>query len=428
MPGQLDLTQHPCFHSENRRKFMRLHLPVAPRCNVQCNFCTRRFDCVNESRPGVTREVLAPEQALWYLEQMKAAHPEIAVAGIAGPGDPFANPGETMATLRLVRERFPGLLLCLATNGLQLAPHIPELGRLGVSHVSITVNAVDLEISKKIYSCVRYGKRALTGDEGAARLLENQLEAIPLLKSLGIVVKINTVVIQGVNDEHVLKVARRVRDLGADLINPMAMHPSAEAAFGPAHVPSQERMREIKAHLGTLLPVMHHCTRCRADAAGFLGQAESVADRALLQQAAQRLAEPAPEPDASQERRFVAVATREGLLVNQHLGEAGTVWVYGLTGLGVKLAAKRPAPPAGGGDERWRALAHSLRDCSHLLVSGIGARPSAVLAASGLTVHCVEGVIEEIVKKLLSGEPICQYQAGPKRCGEACQESGGGCG
>ncbi len=65
----LDLTQHPCFNSEARHRTARMHLPVAPKCNIQCNYCNRKFDCVNESRPGVTSAVLTPRQAVNYLDQ-----------------------------------------------------------------------------------------------------------------------------------------------------------------------------------------------------------------------------------------------------------------------------------------------------------------------------------------------------------------------
>ena len=63
MTQELDLTQHPCFNHAARKTAARIHLPVAPRCNVQCNFCDRKFDCLNESRPGVTSAVLTPQQA-----------------------------------------------------------------------------------------------------------------------------------------------------------------------------------------------------------------------------------------------------------------------------------------------------------------------------------------------------------------------------
>jgi len=91
----LDLSRHPCFNDAARHTFARIHLPVAPECNVQCNFCKRIYDCANESRPGVTSALLTPPQALSYLENVLQRDPRIAVVGIAGPGDPFATPERT---------------------------------------------------------------------------------------------------------------------------------------------------------------------------------------------------------------------------------------------------------------------------------------------------------------------------------------------
>src|ERR1039457_4131714 len=123
----LDLTQHPCFNAEARGSAARIHLPVAPRGNVQCNFCDRKFDCLNESRTGVTSAVLTPQQALYYLERAMEKSPPIRVVGIAGPRDPFASPEDTLETLRLVRNRYPEMLLCVASNGLEVAAHAAEL-------------------------------------------------------------------------------------------------------------------------------------------------------------------------------------------------------------------------------------------------------------------------------------------------------------
>src|SRR5512143_1402807 len=108
----LNRSRHPCFDAGARHHYGRIHLPVAPRCNVQCNFCDRRYDCPNESRPGVTSTVLTPTQAVEYLRRVGERIPDLAVVGIAGPGDPFANPEETMETLRLVRDHDPDILLC----------------------------------------------------------------------------------------------------------------------------------------------------------------------------------------------------------------------------------------------------------------------------------------------------------------------------
>jgi nitrogen fixation protein NifB len=152
---------------------------------VQCNFCDRRFDCLNESRPGVTSAVLTPQQAVYYLDRAMERSPAIRVAGIAGPGDPFASPEDTLETLRLVRNRYPKMLLCVASNGLEVAAHAAELGKLQVSHVTLTVNAIDPEIGARIYAWVRPGIRVLRGVDAAAALLERQRAAIVELKQHG---------------------------------------------------------------------------------------------------------------------------------------------------------------------------------------------------------------------------------------------------
>jgi nitrogen fixation protein NifB len=117
-----DYSHHPCFNAKVKGQFGRVHLPVAPKCNIKCNYCNRKFDCVNESRPGVTSTILTPQQALTYMDKVLEREPRISVAGIAGPGDPFANAEETLETMRLIRKKYPHMILCLASNGMALPP------------------------------------------------------------------------------------------------------------------------------------------------------------------------------------------------------------------------------------------------------------------------------------------------------------------
>ncbi len=139
IPAKLSTSEHPCFDEDARSRTARVHLPVAPRCNVQCNYCNRKFDCVSESRPGVSSTVLSPEEAADYVDRVRAEVPNLAVVGIAGPGDPFANADKTLASLALVKERHPDLLLCVSSNGLEVPPHLDAIAELGISHVTITM-------------------------------------------------------------------------------------------------------------------------------------------------------------------------------------------------------------------------------------------------------------------------------------------------
>jgi nitrogen fixation protein NifB len=420
---KLDFSKHPCFNDAVRHRYGRIHLPVAPECNIQCNFCDRRFNCVNESRPGVTTSVLAPHQALAYLQQSLQRDPRIAVVGIAGPGDPFANVEATLTTLRLTREHHPEMLLCVASNGLNVAPYADELARLKVSHVTVTVNAVDPRIGQQIYAWVRDERQAFRGEEGAQRLWQRQREAIQALKARDVVVKINTILIPGVNDQHIDAIARTVRDLGADLLNCVPLYPVENTPLGDLPEPTPEQVADARQQAGRYLPLMHHCTRCRADASGLLGDALSDQQQAALQRAAALPLVP------SDDRPCVAVATLEGMLVNQHLGEAARLMIYRQRDGDFELVETRSAPPSGGGAQRWKQLAGTLHDCRALLVSSAGSAPVEVLRREGIRVVMMEGLIEEGLEAVFAGNDVRAPLRREHRCGAGagCAGDGQGC-
>lgn len=269
---QPDSSRHPCFSPEAHRSFGRVHLPVAAGCNVQCGFCDRRYSCVNESRPGVTARLLSPEEAVDAALRAVAHMPHLSVVGIAGPGDPLADATRTLDTLATLREALPGMLLCLSTNGLALPLHADALAALGVGHVTVTVNAVDPAIGADVYEWVDDGCSRVTGREGAALLLERQEKGVRRLKTLGVTVKINTVVIPGVNSDHVRDIATAVASWGADLMNCIPLLPVAGTRFAGTASPGPDMMHRLRAEAGAIIPQMRHCTRCRADALGFLGE------------------------------------------------------------------------------------------------------------------------------------------------------------
>ena len=269
---QPDSSRHPCFSPEAHRSFGRVHLPVAAGCNVQCGFCDRKYSCVNESRPGVTARLLSPEEAVDAALRAVAHMPHLSVIGIAGPGDPLADATRTLDTLATLREALPGMLLCLSTNGLALPLHADALAELGVGHVTVTVNAVDPAIGAAVYNWVDDGGSRVIGQEGAALLLERQEKGVRRLKSLGVTVKINTVVSPGVNSEHVRDVATAVASWGADLMNCIPLLPVAGTRFAGTATPGPDTMHRLRAEAGAIIPQMRHCTRCRADALGFLGE------------------------------------------------------------------------------------------------------------------------------------------------------------
>ena len=418
-----DFSTHPCFNPEAKGRFGRVHLPVAPKCNIKCNFCDRKYDCVNESRPGVTSSVLNPEQAGVYIDRVVEKEPRITVAGIAGPGDPFANGVETIATLRTIRRKHPQMLLCVSSNGLGIAPYIGDLAEIGVSHVTITVCAVDPEIGQHIYSWVKDGTVIYRGKPAAALLWQRQREAIKSLKEHGITVKINCIVIPTVNERHIEEVARVMAGLGADLFNCMAMFPNAKTPLGHLEQPSKRTMADLQATAGNYLPQMRHCTRCRADAVGLLDEDRTDEFRACLSDCSNL----GPLPPGK--RAYVAVATREGVLVNMHLGEARHFQIWEAAGNGFRKVADRPAADAGGGIRRWHQLARVLGDCRAVLVSGVGTTPYDILVNSGIQPVEASGFIEEGLRVVYENRKTATLRGRRNPCSEgSCSGSGGGCG
>lgn len=414
----MDFSKHPCFNAKARHEHGRVHLPVAPRCNIKCGFCNRKYDCANETRPGVTSSVLTPEQSLLWLERIMKLQKNIAVVGIAGPGDPFANPEETMRTLRLVRKKYPEMLLCVATNGLNVAPFVQELAELQVSHVTITICSPEAATGAKIYQWVADGKIIHRGEEGATLLLSRQLQAVSLLSAAGIMVKVNMIVVPGVNDHQVEELAKTVSGHGAKLLNLMPLYPVAETAFAAIKEPDCAQIEALRTQAEQYLPQMKHCMRCRADAVGLIGE-ETAKEIAMELKEAQKI--------AVSEKPYVAVASREGALVNLHLGEAPFLWIFKQDGNDFVPLERRGTPPRGLGNGRWLEMAKIMEDCRVLLCSGVGDNPRKVLAQFGVAVVEMEGLIEDALVSVYEGTEI----RSPKRslgCGKNCSGGGNGCG
>lgn len=260
---------HPCYSREAHFRFGRVHLAVAPRCNIRCNYCVRRHDCANENRPGVASKILTPGEALERVREAVAREPRMRVVGIAGPGDPLANDA-TFETFGLVKREFPSLVRCLSTNGLLLPEKLEALVELGVTTLTITINAVDPSVGSQIYSYVNYGGRILSGEEAFRALSRNQLAGLQGAVEKGMVVKVNSVFIPGVNDGHLEEVARVVRGLGAYTMNIIPLIPLGR--FAHLEPPKGAEVKRVRDACEVTISQFRHCIRCRADAVGVPGE------------------------------------------------------------------------------------------------------------------------------------------------------------
>lgn len=196
--------------------------------------------------------------------------------GVAGPGDPLCDLDRTLETLRTVHAIHPELLICVSTNGLNLPGHIDELIDAGVTHVTVTVNATDPHIGQQIYTSVTLNHRTYQGVEAAKILLDRQEEAVVGLKQRGLMVKINTVVLPGINTDHIPVIAAKAAEWGADIMNCMPLIPVHDTPFMNLATPTEAEMASIRKSISGHVPQIYHCRRCRADAAGLLDASDTV--------------------------------------------------------------------------------------------------------------------------------------------------------
>ncbi|GAB6040585.1 nitrogenase cofactor biosynthesis protein NifB [Endothiovibrio diazotrophicus] len=427
---------HPCYSEKAHHHFARMHVAVAPACNIQCNYCNRKYDCSNESRPGVVSEVLTPDQAVRKVKAVAAEIPQMTVVGIAGPGDAMANPERTFETFRRLAAETPDIKLCVSTNGLNLPEHVEELAKYNISHVTLTINAIDPEIGAKIYPWIFWNHRRIRGVKGARILLEQQMKSLELLAEKGVLVKVNSVMIPGVNDQHLKEVNQAVKARGAFLHNIMPL--IAEAEHGTYYgvmehpSPSDAELASLQDACAGDMNMMRHCRQCRADAVGMLGEdrgSEFTTEKVELMEidygaAMERRAKVHEEikqrmddnaavavisldqlkrsaPQVATRPALIAVATKGFGVVNEHFGYAKEFLVYEASPEGVRFIGPRQATnyctgsDECGAESRLDQIIRSLDGCEAVLCSRVGLEPWTGLEAAGIQ-PMVEFAMEEI--------------------------------
>ena len=259
------LTQHPCFNDMAHDRVGRIHLPIAPRCNIQCNFCERNMcAALTMQHPGWTAKPLSVAEAVDLIRsimRMKQAD-YFFVVGVAGPGDPLAN-DQTFEALNLIHKEYPHLLKCISTNGLLLEDKLADIIDVGIRALTVTINAADSHVGKNIYSWASYGGTIYRGKEAVSLLLAKQFSGVRKAVDAGLTIKVNTVLIPGVNDKQMPKLAMRIKEAGAKIMNIMPLIPSGKMKNRPG--PSCDELRKARQECERIIPQFRHCEQCRAD-------------------------------------------------------------------------------------------------------------------------------------------------------------------
>ncbi len=261
---------HPCYDHDAHFRVFRIHLPVALKCNIKCKYCDRKIGVkYHAMRPGVSNEIISPEKALELVDSLlEGKKIKEVVIGIAGPGELLYNE-ETFQTLELIHSKYPDAQLCGCSNGLLLKKYAQRLFDLGIKYITATINAISPIIGKNIYSWINYNNTKYQGLKAAKILIENQLVGLEECVKLGMVTKVNSVLIPGINDFHLFEVSKRIKEIGIFIHNIMPLIPLSDFSHIPA--PTCDLLRSVRDQSETIIRMFRFCKQCRADACSIPG-------------------------------------------------------------------------------------------------------------------------------------------------------------
>ncbi|RLW69652.1 MAG: nitrogenase cofactor biosynthesis protein NifB, partial [gamma proteobacterium symbiont of Stewartia floridana] len=313
-----------------------------------------------------------------------------------------------------------------------------------IDHVTITINCVDPDVGAKIYPWIFWNNRRIKGRKGAQILIEQQQKGLKMLTDRGILVKVNSVMIPGVNDQHLEEVSKVVKEQGAFLHNVMPL--IAEAEHGTFYGvmgqrgPTHDELQTLQDKCAGDMNMMRHCRQCRADAVGMLGEDrgdEFTMDKVEVmdvdyEQAMIKRADYQAEIEAKREAQkksanetfipltalttkkketrpvLMAVATSGGGVINQHFGHAKEFLIYEASMTDVRFIGHRKVDlycsggdTCGDAETTLQKTIRLLEGCEAVLCSKIGYEPWEVLEESGIQPngeHAMEPIEEAVAK------------------------------
>ena len=251
---------------------LTLRLSVTDRCDLRCCYCMPSAGVAPVSR----EEILSFEEIVEVVRAIQQAASPLAVRFTGG--EPLLRKGLAQLVAMLSAEEVADL--ALTTNGQLLAEGAAELRSTGLQRVNISLDTLD---SKRFVQISRGGdlRKTLAGIDAA---LEHELTPV----------KLNAVIMQGVNDDEIADLARFAVDRGCQLrfieLMPIGaargghadkfvptdgiravleaeflFEPSLSDARGPATVfPVQCRATGRRGTLGFISPRTHpFCDGCR---------------------------------------------------------------------------------------------------------------------------------------------------------------------
>jgi GTP 3',8-cyclase len=216
------------------RPLRNLRLSVTDRCNLRCSYCMPEAEYT-----------WLPREDILHFEEIERLVDVFVSLGVdkvrLTGGEPLLRRGLPDLVRRLASR--PGITdLAMTTNGVLLAAHAAAIKEAGLHRLTVSLDTLD---------AARF--KALTRYDELDRVLAGIAEAAPLFPEL----KLDTVVIRGVNDDELVALIEFGRGHGAEVRFIEYMDVGGATHWSMDRVLSRREMLErLEAHYGPIAPIV----------------------------------------------------------------------------------------------------------------------------------------------------------------------------
>lgn len=381
----------------------RLRLAAAPRLLFE------RTDVPPEPEPAT----VGVADLVRYVATARLTLKGPLVVEIDGPGDPLVNPETVLRGLSLLREHHPDVMTGLVVHGPLLADYAEELHEFAVSYLVLRLDAASEATARRIVRGGTCRGEELTRDAAASLYVDGMQRALYTARRERLPLAARITLLPSFNLGEVEPLARLAAQGGAGRVDVVA--PQRNERRGRGGTPTAGELAEAQE----LATRVFDLSGGRRDESGLLDWLDPVRlhdvdlDALDAVDILRTLPDPTEEMSAAgrmlppRRAQIIAVASRDGLLVDVPLQAVPALRIYAVTDRSIRYLGTRSLEESirrrRDGVGNAQRFLRAVVGCRALVATGFSPRALTLLAAVGIRPVTVGGAVHDVLDRVARG-------------------------